>query len=191
MRFNAAQLAAVSRGPPGSFDKEGKLWVNRLSTSHSEKAQDSKERWCRLKGNLLFLMKKPIQKCEPAEVIILERYNVVQTKESSNAALVIMSSERKKGLEMVEQWDLGAQIKTLCVRQNSVSRSTESRPSANVAFLTIQLFNQRNADTLSVQMRRIPPVPFVAALLAAAAAAGRRSSPSPHSPSPPAPSVLL
>ncbi|KAJ8262170.1 hypothetical protein GJAV_G00163300 [Gymnothorax javanicus] len=61
MRFNATQLAFLSRGPPRSFDREGKFWVDRLPPGNSGHPQDAKERWCRLKGNLLFLMKKPVQ----------------------------------------------------------------------------------------------------------------------------------
>ncbi|XP_061107258.1 type II inositol 3,4-bisphosphate 4-phosphatase isoform X4 [Conger conger] len=89
MRFNEEQLAFLSRGPPGSFDKEGRLWVNRIPPGNSGNPQDGKERWCRLKGNLLFLMKKPIQRSEPAEVVILERCDVVANNDEDNAALVI------------------------------------------------------------------------------------------------------
>ncbi|XP_058884300.1 type II inositol 3,4-bisphosphate 4-phosphatase-like isoform X1 [Acipenser ruthenus] len=86
MRFNAAQLALLARGQPGSFDREGKLRVYRIPASNSNKPQEITERWCRLKGNLLFLMKKQIQKSEPAEVVVLERCHIV---ESRNAALSI------------------------------------------------------------------------------------------------------
>ncbi|KAL4618162.1 type II inositol 3,4-bisphosphate 4-phosphatase isoform X1 [Arapaima gigas] len=65
MRFNSTQLTALSRGPPGSFDIEGRLVVHREPSSSSQKPQDSKERWCRLKGNLLFLMKKSTEVSVP------------------------------------------------------------------------------------------------------------------------------
>ncbi|XP_066574494.1 type II inositol 3,4-bisphosphate 4-phosphatase isoform X3 [Amia ocellicauda] len=89
MRYNATQLASLATGPSGSFDREGRLKVCRKPLSNSEKPQDIIERWCRLKGNLLFLMKKPLQKSDPAEVVVLERCHIVESGDNRNAALSI------------------------------------------------------------------------------------------------------
>ncbi|XP_075307910.1 type II inositol 3,4-bisphosphate 4-phosphatase-like isoform X2 [Odontesthes bonariensis] len=65
LRVNRGQLLSLSREPTsGSFQKEGTLQVGRKETALSE-------RFCRLRGNLLFILKK--QAGELEEVLLLER----------------------------------------------------------------------------------------------------------------------
>ncbi|XP_064201404.1 type II inositol 3,4-bisphosphate 4-phosphatase [Anguilla rostrata] len=98
MKFNAAQLAFLSGGPSGSFDREGRLWANRLAPGDAGNPEDAKERWCRLRGNLLFLMKKPGQSSEAVEVFVLERCYVVPSSDDDDAALVIKFESRDRDL---------------------------------------------------------------------------------------------
>ncbi|XP_064306307.1 inositol polyphosphate 4-phosphatase type II isoform X1 [Phalacrocorax carbo] len=85
MRFNAKDLALLARQPSGWFDKEGKLKICRVVGD--EKLIEPRERWCRLKGNLLFLMKN--KSSEASEVLILERCWVVEFRNKTDVSIVL------------------------------------------------------------------------------------------------------
>ncbi|XP_017929578.1 inositol polyphosphate 4-phosphatase type II isoform X1 [Manacus vitellinus] len=85
MRFNAKDLALLARQPSGCFDKEGKLKICRVVGD--EKLIEPRERWCRLKGNLLFLMKN--KSSDASEVVILERCWVVEFKSKADVSIVL------------------------------------------------------------------------------------------------------
>ncbi|KAM6073189.1 inositol polyphosphate 4-phosphatase type II isoform 3-T3 [Theristicus caerulescens] len=85
MRFNAKDLASLARRPSGCFDKEGKLKICRVVGD--EKLIEPRERWCRLKGNLLFLMKN--KSSEASEVVILERCWIVEFRSKTNVSIVL------------------------------------------------------------------------------------------------------
>ncbi|XP_075948440.1 type II inositol 3,4-bisphosphate 4-phosphatase-like isoform X3 [Anarhichas minor] len=67
LRVNHSQLLFLSRQTSGNFQKEGTLRVGRRET-------DLCEKFCRLRGNLLFILKKQGGKLE--EVLLLERCDV-------------------------------------------------------------------------------------------------------------------
>ncbi|XP_064366825.1 inositol polyphosphate 4-phosphatase type II isoform X7 [Dromaius novaehollandiae] len=85
MRFNAKDLALLARRPSGCFDKEGKLKICRVVGD--EKLLEPRERWCRLKGNLLFLMKNKTS--EASEVVILERCWIVEFRSKTDVSIVL------------------------------------------------------------------------------------------------------
>ncbi|XP_064507631.1 inositol polyphosphate 4-phosphatase type II isoform X1 [Pseudopipra pipra] len=85
MRFNAKDLALLARQPSGCFDKEGKLKICRVVGD--EKLIEPRERWCRLKGNLLFLMKN--KSSDASEVVILERCWVVEFRSKADVSIVL------------------------------------------------------------------------------------------------------
>ncbi|XP_040410708.1 inositol polyphosphate 4-phosphatase type II isoform X2 [Cygnus olor] len=85
MRFNAKDLALLAKRPSGCFDKEGKLKICRVVGD--EKLIEPRERWCRLKGNLLFLMKN--KSSEASEVVILERCWVVEFRSKTDVSIIL------------------------------------------------------------------------------------------------------
>ncbi|KAM6266916.1 inositol polyphosphate 4-phosphatase type II isoform 5-T5 [Spheniscus humboldti] len=97
MRFNAKDLASLARRPSGCFDKEGKLKICRVVGD--EKLIEPRERWCRLKGNLLFLMKNKAhdsqeqssntESSEASEVLILERCWIVEFRSKTDVSIVL------------------------------------------------------------------------------------------------------
>ncbi|XP_061440830.1 inositol polyphosphate 4-phosphatase type II isoform X3 [Rhineura floridana] len=50
---------------------------------------EPRERWCHLKGNLLFLMKNKTKCCEPAELVVLERCCVVEFRNKADVSVVL------------------------------------------------------------------------------------------------------
>ncbi|XP_054846189.1 inositol polyphosphate 4-phosphatase type II isoform X1 [Eublepharis macularius] len=87
MRYNAKELASLARRPSSCFDKEGNLKICRVFGDG--KLIEPKERWCRLKGNLFFLMKNKAKNSEASEVIILERCCIVQFKNKADVSIVL------------------------------------------------------------------------------------------------------
>ncbi|XP_030609471.1 type II inositol 3,4-bisphosphate 4-phosphatase-like isoform X2 [Archocentrus centrarchus] len=70
LKVNRSQLLFLSREErPGNFQKEGTLQVGRQEEALTE-------RFCRLRGNLLFILRK--QAGELEEVLLLERCNVMK-----------------------------------------------------------------------------------------------------------------
>ncbi|GBN49547.1 Type I inositol 3,4-bisphosphate 4-phosphatase [Araneus ventricosus] len=76
MRFNSKELIAVATQPSYKFDKEGILFVKEKHDSLFRRNDVFLQRWCRLRGNLLFYYKTKDQYSEPAGVFVLEDYHV-------------------------------------------------------------------------------------------------------------------
>nr|XP_060634887.1 inositol polyphosphate 4-phosphatase type II isoform X3 [Anolis sagrei ordinatus] len=87
MRYNAKELASLARSPSSCFDKEGDLKICRVF--RDGKFIEPRETWCRLKGNLLFLMKNKTKSCEASELVILERCCIVEFKNKADVAVVL------------------------------------------------------------------------------------------------------
>ncbi|XP_055757349.1 type II inositol 3,4-bisphosphate 4-phosphatase-like [Salvelinus fontinalis] len=85
MKVNSHHLTSLSKGPASSFDREGRLRVGR-------ETQGMCERWCRLRGNLLFIMKKPQQRSALEEVLVLERCHILESTENNNGLLIRFDS---------------------------------------------------------------------------------------------------
>ncbi|XP_029939107.1 uncharacterized protein LOC115381683 isoform X2 [Salarias fasciatus] len=80
MKVDRSHLLSLSReGTCGKFQKEGMLQVGREGTGLAP-------RFCRLRGNLLFILKS--QSGETKEVLLLERCNVVKVPHSSRRLTV-------------------------------------------------------------------------------------------------------
>ncbi|XP_072171475.1 inositol polyphosphate-4-phosphatase type I A-like [Diadema setosum] len=73
MRFNQKELAAIGMEPPKYFTKEGPLYMKVAVGGWRRKGLDYSERWCRLRGNLLFFFKDRNLLPEPQGVIVLEQ----------------------------------------------------------------------------------------------------------------------
>ncbi|XP_064086446.1 inositol polyphosphate-4-phosphatase type I A-like isoform X4 [Macrobrachium nipponense] len=108
MRFNKAELASLASHPSHQFDKEGVLLLREKHEGFFRRSEGggdgvvarrksvplrelscvapnapvSTERWCRLRGNLLFYFKSRDHWSEPAGVIVLENCQV--TLDQSN-----------------------------------------------------------------------------------------------------------
>ncbi|XP_073974232.1 inositol polyphosphate-4-phosphatase type I A isoform X1 [Rhodnius prolixus] len=100
MRFNKQELHTLATQPSQEFDKEGVLFLRerqegffrRTERRDSKRGKKSKglrdlscysgahkvsvERWCRLRGNLLFYFKNSDQWSEPIGVLVLEQYTI-------------------------------------------------------------------------------------------------------------------
>ncbi|KAG8198212.1 hypothetical protein JTE90_015309 [Oedothorax gibbosus] len=85
MRFNSKEIIAVATQPSYKFDKEGVLFVKERHDGLFRRNDVFLQRWCRLRGNLLFYFKTKDQYSEPAGVFILEEYDV-RLDESSEIA---------------------------------------------------------------------------------------------------------
>ncbi|XP_044014842.1 inositol polyphosphate-4-phosphatase type I A isoform X2 [Aphidius gifuensis] len=73
MRFNKQELMTLATQPSQKFDKEGTLCIRERQEGFFRRTEISLERWCRLRGNLLFYFKSKEQWSEPTGVIILEQ----------------------------------------------------------------------------------------------------------------------
>ncbi|XP_013413807.1 type I inositol 3,4-bisphosphate 4-phosphatase isoform X2 [Lingula anatina] len=76
MRFNAKEMAALAKEPKDKFDQEGVLWVKEKQEGLFRKGEVYVQRWCRLRGNVLFYFKSKEPTSEPYGAIILERCTV-------------------------------------------------------------------------------------------------------------------
>ncbi|KAJ8668424.1 hypothetical protein QAD02_010087 [Eretmocerus hayati] len=76
MRFNKQELMTLATQPSQKFEKEGILYVKERQEGFFRRTEISLERWCRLRGNLLFYFKSREQWSEPLGVIILEQFSV-------------------------------------------------------------------------------------------------------------------
>ncbi|XP_063709977.1 inositol polyphosphate-4-phosphatase type I A isoform X2 [Culicoides brevitarsis] len=76
MRFNAKELATLAQQPSHKFDKEGILFVTEKQDGFFKQREVSTEKFCRLRGNLLFYFKSIDQFSEPQGVIVLEKFTV-------------------------------------------------------------------------------------------------------------------
>lgn len=76
MRFNAKEIAAVASQPSYKFEKEGVLMIKERQEGLFRRNDVYTERWCRLRGNLLFYYKTKDQCSDPSGVIVLEQYTV-------------------------------------------------------------------------------------------------------------------
>ncbi|XP_040071396.1 inositol polyphosphate-4-phosphatase type I A [Ixodes scapularis] len=76
MRFNAKEICAVASQPSYKFEKEGILFIKERQDGLFRRSDVYTERWCRLRGNLLFYYKSKDQCSDPFGVIVLEQYTV-------------------------------------------------------------------------------------------------------------------
>ncbi|XP_065160190.1 inositol polyphosphate-4-phosphatase type I A-like isoform X2 [Atheta coriaria] len=76
MRFNKQELEALATQPSSKFEKEGALCVRERQEGFFRKSEVSLERWCRLRGNLLFYFKSKDPWSEPIGVVVLEQCQV-------------------------------------------------------------------------------------------------------------------
>ncbi|XP_028461927.1 type II inositol 3,4-bisphosphate 4-phosphatase isoform X2 [Perca flavescens] len=84
MRVNNSQLLFLSREETsGNFQKEGTLRVGRQE-------RDLRERFCRLRGNLLFILKRQGGKLE--EVLLLERCEVMKLPDDERRLAIVFIS---------------------------------------------------------------------------------------------------
>ncbi|XP_076171479.1 inositol polyphosphate-4-phosphatase type I A isoform X2 [Ptiloglossa arizonensis] len=83
MRFNKQELLTLATQPSQKFEKEGILYVRERQEGFFRRTEISLERWCRLRGNLLFYFKSREQWSEPLGVIILEQC-FVRVEQPSN-----------------------------------------------------------------------------------------------------------
>uniref|UniRef100_A0A182K713 phosphatidylinositol-3,4-bisphosphate 4-phosphatase n=1 Tax=Anopheles christyi TaxID=43041 RepID=A0A182K713_9DIPT len=91
MRFNKQELITLATQPSNKFEKEGPLHVTEKQEGFFRKTEGklsyfgtsfnilgvSLERWCRLRGNLLFYFKNTDPFSEPQGCIVLEKYKCI------------------------------------------------------------------------------------------------------------------
>ncbi|XP_058127328.1 inositol polyphosphate 4-phosphatase type II isoform X2 [Anopheles coustani] len=78
MRFNKQELITLATQPSNKFEKEGPLYVTEKQEGFFRKTEVSLERWCRLRGNLLFYFKTSDPFSEPQGCIVLEKYKCIK-----------------------------------------------------------------------------------------------------------------
>ncbi|XP_015929967.1 inositol polyphosphate-4-phosphatase type I A [Parasteatoda tepidariorum] len=76
MRFNSKEIIAVATQPSYKFDKEGVLYVREKHDGLFRRSDVFSQRWCRLRGNLLFFYKTKDQCSEPAILFVLEECQI-------------------------------------------------------------------------------------------------------------------
>uniref|UniRef100_A0A8D8TYP2 phosphatidylinositol-3,4-bisphosphate 4-phosphatase n=1 Tax=Cacopsylla melanoneura TaxID=428564 RepID=A0A8D8TYP2_9HEMI len=76
MRFNKQEMLTLATQPSQKFDKEGVLFLRERQDGLFRKTELCLERWCRLRGNLLFYFKSKDQWSEPVGVIVLTHCSI-------------------------------------------------------------------------------------------------------------------
>ncbi|XP_050541345.1 inositol polyphosphate-4-phosphatase type I A isoform X2 [Daktulosphaira vitifoliae] len=76
MRFNKQEMITLAQQPSNKFDKEGLLLIRERQEGFFRKTETNFERWCRLRGNLLFYLKSNDQLSDLLGIIILQNYTV-------------------------------------------------------------------------------------------------------------------
>ncbi|XP_030765811.1 inositol polyphosphate-4-phosphatase type I A isoform X2 [Sitophilus oryzae] len=76
MRFNKQELVTLAMQPSTKFEKEGILYIRERQEGFFRKSEINLERWCRLRGNLLFYFKSKDPWSEPLGVVVLEQCQV-------------------------------------------------------------------------------------------------------------------
>ncbi|XP_022108049.1 type I inositol 3,4-bisphosphate 4-phosphatase-like isoform X2 [Acanthaster planci] len=73
MRLNWRELMIIAVQPAKFFSKEGPLYMKIVPSGWRKKGEIYSERWCRLRGNLLFYFKGRDLLSEPQGVVVLEQ----------------------------------------------------------------------------------------------------------------------
>ncbi|XP_070506535.1 inositol polyphosphate-4-phosphatase type I A isoform X2 [Chironomus tepperi] len=81
MRFNVKEIKELAS--QHKCEKEGNLFFRERQDGFFRKTEVSNQRWCKLRGNLLFYFKSNDQFSEPSGVIVLEKYRVTIPNEPS------------------------------------------------------------------------------------------------------------
>ncbi|XP_014663108.1 PREDICTED: type I inositol 3,4-bisphosphate 4-phosphatase-like [Priapulus caudatus] len=104
MRFNAKELAALAVQPSQKFDKEGVLLFKEKHDGFFKRSEAFVERWCRLRGNLLFLFRSKDQCSEPYGILLLERCTVeLDLKEELPFSFIIIFEEDSRVHQLAAQ----------------------------------------------------------------------------------------
>ncbi|KAL7643148.1 UNVERIFIED_CONTAM: hypothetical protein RMT77_006438 [Armadillidium vulgare] len=81
MHFNKVELCAIACHPSHDFNKEGVLiFLERQDGFFRRSDKVFVERWCRLRGNLLFYFKSKDYCSDPVGVLVLENFQIVEEK---------------------------------------------------------------------------------------------------------------
>ncbi|XP_068159958.1 inositol polyphosphate-4-phosphatase type I A [Drosophila tropicalis] len=72
MRFNKSELNSLATNPATKFDKEGLLIITDRQEGFLWRSEVRVQRWCKLRGNLLFYLKDKDSKSQVAGVFVLE-----------------------------------------------------------------------------------------------------------------------
>ncbi|XP_078478968.1 LOW QUALITY PROTEIN: inositol polyphosphate-4-phosphatase type I A-like [Lampetra planeri] len=89
MRYNGKELSWLARQPRG-FQREGNLFVGNVPPgSLLHRRPVLSERWGRLRGNLLFLLKSRDKESDADEVVVLERCVICTDNDGTNCGLTI------------------------------------------------------------------------------------------------------
>ncbi|KAH8373174.1 hypothetical protein KR009_000105 [Drosophila setifemur] len=119
MRFNKAELNSLAINPATKFDKEGLLIITDRQEGFLWRSEVRVERWCKLRGNLLFYLKDKDPKSLVAGVLVLENCRVrIQNEErdpegyifdldfkdsTSERFITYSSAERLAWVQCIEQ----------------------------------------------------------------------------------------
>lgn len=165
MRFNKAELASLAAHPSHQFDKEGVLLLRERHEGFFRRSEVSTERWCRLRGNLLFYFKSRDHWSEPAGVIVLENCQVI-LDESTEAPFAfnlvfeggtqhcaaLCQSERDSWITAIHQASFAYMRLQVEALQQQVTARQSSLPT------DIHRHRINTGVTLGVHSRGSPPV---------------------------------
>ncbi|XP_070074476.1 sesquipedalian-1 isoform X2 [Drosophila takahashii] len=145
MRFNKPELNSLASNPATRFDKEGLLIITDRQEGFLWRSSEVRvERWCKLRGNLLFYLKDKDPKSPVAGLLVLENCRPrihneqrepegyvfdLDFKDSSSERLISRSSaERLSWVQCIEQAS-SEQLNQL-IRQLKDQIVAQSRPSS-------------------------------------------------------------
>ncbi|XP_055680609.1 inositol polyphosphate-4-phosphatase type I A isoform X2 [Lutzomyia longipalpis] len=159
MRFNKLELATLATQPSNKFEKEGLVWFTDRE-GFFRRTEVSTERWCRLRGNLLFYFKTSDQFSEPQGVIVLEKCKATiysDSRESDGFVFYIefddgvtqriatnSEAERLEWTQAIQMASYGELRKQLQVLMEKIERKRGNTHDLDVDMLRLQ--NGREID---------------------------------------------
>ncbi|GFY71964.1 inositol polyphosphate-4-phosphatase type I A [Trichonephila inaurata madagascariensis] len=155
MRFNSKEIVAVATQPSYKFDKEGILFVKEKHDSLFRRNDVFLQRWCRLRGNLLFYYKTKDQYSEPAGLFVLEEY-YVRLEESAEVpysfSLVFKQDEVSQQLGALTESERDSWIQALHMASFEYMQSQLSTLKAKLK--EIKAINDNDSGVVSSKRQR-------------------------------------
>uniref|UniRef100_A0A1B0CWN1 PH domain-containing protein n=1 Tax=Lutzomyia longipalpis TaxID=7200 RepID=A0A1B0CWN1_LUTLO len=164
MRFNKLELATLATQPSNKFEKEGLVWFTDRE-GFFRRTEVSTERWCRLRGNLLFYFKTSDQFSEPQGVIVLEKCKATiysDSRESDGFVFYIefddgvtqriatnSEAERLEWTQAIQMASYGELRKQLQVLMEKIERKRGNTHDLDVDMLRLQ--NGREIEIINPQ----------------------------------------
>ncbi|XP_031628041.1 inositol polyphosphate-4-phosphatase type I A isoform X2 [Contarinia nasturtii] len=155
MRFNKQELATLATQPSNKFEKEGIIFVTERQDGFFRRSEVSLERWCRLRGNLLFYFKSSDQFSEPQGVIVLEKCEpVIRNEKREHDGFVFFiefqdnlkqrlstntESERAEWIQAIRQASYEEMRKKLQSLREQIENRRDTKQDIDVDMMRLQI----------------------------------------------------